>query len=625
MRWGCLITLVSGTLLSAAWAADLPKTDQQQTSQPQSIALALCPEGAPGGPVCQPSKEDLKQAESAFKKAVKLQKDKHPDEAFDEFETAARLAPRNLDYVTALEMAREQLVYDHLERGNNDLLAKKQIEALAEFRNALQLDPTNKFAQQRIHDAIGEWAPKTSDRAMVVSGGGEIKINPKPARHDFHFRGDGHLLLTQIPQAYGVTVTLDNSVPSRRVWFDIDPVDFFTAMEAAGAVTKTFWAPLTDKQILVAADTPENHRLYDRMVMQTFYLPGLSSPQDLTDISNLLRRLFDMKFVVPQPQNSTIEVRAPQRMVDAATQILEGLGDSRPEVMLDIKLYEISHSLTRNMGLHIPNNFQLFNIPAAALLALGGQNIQDLINQLISSGGINQTNSTALSALLAQLQGQQSSVFSQPLTTFGNGLTLMGLSLDTLSAQLSLNESWVKTIQHATLRAADGADATFRVGTKLPILNASFAPIFNTPAISQVIQNNSFQTPFPSFSYEDIGLNVKAKPTIHANNDVSLALEVQFRSLVGQSVNGIPVIANREYTGSITLLNGEPAVVAGEVTRNEQRSLSGIPGMGAVPGLNKIMASNSKEEDDDELLLVITPNVVSQADHSQNRAVWLQQ
>ena len=55
-------------------------------------------------------------------------------------------------------------------------------------------------------------------------------------------------------------------------------------------------------------------------------------------------------------------------------------------------------------------------------------------------------------------------------------------------------------------------DAKFRVGSRYPILNASFAPVFNTPAISSVIQNNSFPGPFPSFNYEDIGLSVKAKP-----------------------------------------------------------------------------------------------------------------
>src|SRR5262249_51063701 len=207
-------------------------------------------------------------------------------------------------------------------------------------------------------------------------------------------------------------------------------------------------------------------------------------PQDLNEILGLVRTLFEVRFTTQQPQAGTIIVRAPQNVLDAVTQFMENLNDSRPQVMLDVEVYQISHTLMRNMGMQIPNHFQLFNIPAGALAALGGQNTQDLINQLISSGGINQANSQAISALLAQLQGQQNSIFSQPLASFGNGLTLMGLSLGTAGAQLSRNESWVKTLEHATMRAAQGNDTTFRMGTRYPILNASFAPVFNSSAIS---------------------------------------------------------------------------------------------------------------------------------------------
>jgi general secretion pathway protein D len=339
-------------------------------------------------------------------------------------------------------------------------------------------------------------------------------------------------------------------------------------------------------------------------------------------VVNLLRNIFEIRLVTPQPQAGTVIVRAPRNILDAATQLLENYGDSRPQVMLDVHVYEITNSVTRNMGLHIPSTFQLFNIPVGALAALGGQNIQDLINQLISGGGINQSSSTALSALLAQLQSQQNSIFSNPLATFGGGLTLSGLSLGTASAQLSLNESNVKTLEHATMRVGQGNDAKLLIGSRFPILNASFAPVFNSAAISSVIRNNSFQTPFPSFTYEDIGLSVKAKPVVSGISDVALNLEIQFRTLTGQSLNGVPVISNREYKGSINLMDGEPAVVAVAVSHNEQRNMNGIPGLGGVPGVNKIMTTNSKEVDEDELLIVITPRVVNRADN-QNAEIWV--
>ena len=571
---------------------------------------------------CDVSAKDFKAAKRAFERGVKLEKEKHLDQALEQFENASHLVPRDVDFATAREMTRQELVYDHMQRGNAALSGGKEIEALAEFGTALKLDPDNHFAQQRIVDALGESAGKVTSAPQVVAEAGEIQVEPSAVHADFHIHGDSRDLLTQIAKTYGITATIDESVPSRRVGFDIQDVDFYTAMRAAEDVTSTFWTPLDEKQILIAKDSPDNHRQFDRMAARTFYVP-VNTPQELNDLTNVLRTLLDIRFVSPRPAGNTITVRAPQRMLDAATQVLESLDGGRPQVMLDVRLYEISHQLTRNIGLHIPNNFKLINIPIGALAALGGQNAQDLINQLISGGGINQAGSTAISALLAQLQGQQNSIFSQPLATFGGGKTLMGLSLDQLSATLQMNESWVKSLEHAILRADSGGESTFKVGSRYPILNASFAPVFNSPAISRVIGNQSFRAPFPSFSYEDLGLSIKAKPQVHGTSDVALELDLEVRSLGGTSLNGVPILNNRQFKGAISLKDGEPALVASALTHTEQRSLSGIPGLGQIPLLNKISATNTLEDDSDELLLVITPHIVSATRTGSGPEIWL--
>lgn len=595
------------------WAADEPHA-----------APVFCAEGIPGAPACVASKHDRKDAKEAFERGLKLQKDHRLDEALANFERAAQLLPRDVQYITVKELVRQQLVFDHLERGNTALTKGNQVAALGEFRAALQLDPQNQFANQRLKDALGEWAPQVRQTAQIVEDSGELHVSPKPGLQSFHFRGDSKTLLTQVANAYGISPTFDDSVVSRRVNFNVENVDFFSAMNLACRVTKSFWSSLETQQILIAADSTENHRLFDRMTMRSFYLPDYSnSGSEFNDVVNSLRTLFEVKYIGTQPGSGKIVIRAPQAIVEAATQYLEGLDTGRPEVLLDIQVYQISHKLTRDFGLHIPNNFQLVNIPVAALAALGGQNIQDLINQLISSGGINQANSSAISALIGQLTGQQNSVFSQPLATFGGGLTFMGLSLDHLTATLQLNESSVKALEHVTMRAAQGKESTFHLGSRYPIINATFAPIFNSPAISQALQNNSFISPVPSVSYEDIGLNLKVKPSIHGDSDVGMGIELQFRSLAGNNVNGIPVISNREYTGSIGLKNGERALVVGEIDQTEMRSLSGIPGLGSIGGLNKIMASNSTENDEDELLVVITPHILRDTKGSPNNEIWI--
>src|SRR5277367_5755694 len=314
MRWGWLVVATTA-LAAAAFAAD----------QPPNLALLPCPQAASES-ACNPSKEDLKKSKDAFAKALKLQKAEHFDEAYEEFDTAARLVPKNLEYVTALAMVRQQLVFDHLQRGNNDLAKGKLVEAQAEFRSASNLDPQNEFAQQRLRDSQAEWSPQLTGAPRVVADSTQVRIVPSPDLHEFHFRGDSHALLTQVAAAYGVSAELDESVPTRRVHFDIEGVDFYTAMRMAGEVTGAFWVPISDKQVFLARDSTENHRQFDHMGLRTFYVPGATTPQDLNELVTLLRTIFDIRFVAQQAQAGTIAVRAPVGVLDAVTELFESFG-----------------------------------------------------------------------------------------------------------------------------------------------------------------------------------------------------------------------------------------------------------------------------------------------------------
>jgi tetratricopeptide (TPR) repeat protein len=598
-------------------------------------APSLC-SNTRGAPACQGSAKDLKAARQAFARGLKLEKaqkqkssqnshdnTQNLEEAFLEFQEASRLVPQNVEYITAHEITRQHLAGMHLERGNSALLGGRAVEAMAEFRTALDLDPQNEFAQQRVQDALGSVPLHTGGPPQVVASADALVAKPIEGHHDFHYRGDSRALITAIASSYGLSVVFDDNFPTRRIRFDIDNVDFESAIRQASAVTKSFTVALDERTLFACADTPDNHRLFDRMGLRTFYIPGTGAPQELNELMNSLRTLFEFKFTSLSAASSTITIRGPQALLQAATQFLGQLDSEKPEVMLDLKLFQVSHTYARNIGLHVPDQFNLFNIPVAALAALGGQNIQSLINQLIASGGINQAGNQSISALLAQLQGQQNSIFSQPLATFGGGLTFMGLSLDHLAATLSMNESSVRSLEHVTLRATQEKDATFKLGSRYPILNASFAPIFNNAAISKVIGNQSFAAPFPSVNYEDIGLTLKAKPMVHNNSDIALEVEIQFRTLGTTNTNGIPDILNREYKGGILVKEGEPAVVAGMITASDQRSLSGLPAFSRIPGIGLLTSQNTKQEEDDELLIMITPYIVRSPDRPDAPEIWL--
>lgn len=591
------------------------RPDVEATADPAKAINTVLP--------AAPTPQAVAEAKKEFKAGMKLKSSGNREAAFKKFEQASRLDPRNVEYVTAREFARQQLVMAALERGNKAMREKRDVAATAEFRQALEFDPTNEFARQRMKDSIWEGNAKPSRNLQVVQKSIEIFVLPSPDRKDFQFRGDAKTLITQVAKAYGITATVDDSVQARRVRFEIQNVNFATAMEAATRVTKTFWIALSGSQMYVVADTLENRRNFERLAIRTFYLSDVASTQELADMVNALRVILEIRFVVQDPSASTITIRAPLPVVEAATKLIESLAGGRPAVTLDVRVYQISSSLVRQLGTQLPNQFTMFNISPALIAGLG-KGAQDLINQLIASGGINQANSQAIQALLAQLkQSTQNPILSTPFATFGGGLTLMGVSDNPpLTLKLSMNESDVRNLEHVTLLTSQNTPAVLKIGERYPIVNATFAPIYNSSSIARVLGNQSYVAPFPSFNFEDIGLNLKATPIIHSNTDVSLKVELNIRTLGATGGNGIPIILNREYTGSITLKNAESGVVAGLLSKADSRSLAGYPFLSRVPIASYTAAVHDKNVNDDELLIVMTPHIVRMAS-SEGFAVQL--
>lgn len=547
---------------------------------------------------------------------MKLKKKGHLDEAFDKFTSASELDPRNVTYVTAREFVRQELALRALRQGNQAMEKHNEIVAMGDFQRALEYDPSNDYAMQRLRDSMPE-SEQEAQQIRVVEQSLPVELQPNPKHQDFHFRGDSRALLTEVARAYGITAEFDDSVKNLHVHYDIQNVNFATAMEAANDVTKTFWIALSPKQILLLTDTVENHRNFDRMGLRTFYLPDLND-QELTEMMNSLRVLLNLRFISLNKAQSAIVIRAELPVLDAADKLIRSLTTGRPEVLLDIRVFAVATSFARTLGTALPTQFTMFNISPALLGGLG-QSASNLINQLISSGGINQANSTAVSALLAQLSNSStSSILTTPFVIFGGGLTLFGLNAggQGVTPTGSLNTSDIRDLEHVTLRASHNDPATLKIGERYPIINATFAPIYNESSIASVIGNSSYIAPFPSFTFEDLGLNLKTTPLVNGDGSVSMKFELQMRSLGTTTNNGIPIINNREYSGNITVKDGESSVITGMIDMNDTLGINGYPYLGQIPGLGYLATTHSKNVTQDELLVVVTPHILRAAEHA---------
>ncbi|HLQ50457.1 MAG TPA: hypothetical protein VK129_03110 [Terriglobales bacterium] len=612
------------------------------------------------------SKQDARAARDAFKRGLKLQHQKHDDEAFASFQEAARLNPENKQYITARELMRQRLVSDHLKNGNaavlstdeqaNKSAANRRVEAMAEFQAALDLDPKNDYAVQRLDELTSEVIPLSPTLARLSEQSQEVRLRPSPQLRDIHFRGDSRAMMTQVAELYGLVPIFDENFTPLAVSLELHQASFEKALAAATPQAKVMWAALSDKEIFFANDTPDNRRQYEHMILRTFYVSNIGTPETMNELVALLRTIYDIHYIVSEQAQSTITVRAPRRSIDAAADFISSLNLARPQVMIDVQAYEVNQTVLRNLGLNVPTQFQMINISNALLSSIANQpDIQAQIQKIIQNGGLTPENQNAINALLAQLEAQKNSQISQllkqPFALFGGGLTRFAVVIPPVSANFSFNQSSVVNLEHLMLRASQGQTTTMRIGDRFPIQNAVYSPIVANPLLN--LPGSSVST-FPSFTYEDLGITLKAKPLIHMHmvpntdaadsdpsnpaaaataaaprrhlpmreeSEVTLDLDLSIRTLSGESFNNVPVISNHQFTGTVRLKDGEPALVVGSISRDQQRSLSGLPFFSRIFG--NLTSDTSKNNTENEILVIVTPHIVRGPDQLENPEQWL--
>ncbi len=455
-----------------------------------------------------------------------------------------------------------------------------------------------------LHQQLEEFKAQYGKATLDENSATEVVLEPKPGVQTFRLTGDARTVYSAITTAFGVQPIFDESTPNRSLRFNLENVDFDTAMDTAALMSGTFWFPAGSNRVLISADTKQKRQDLEPVLERTFYLSDVTTPQDLTDVVNTLRTIFELRFITPQPATSSVTIRADQRTMHNVERLLEQLNLVHPQVMFDIQVIEVDSTMQRNIGINLPLQYQIFSIPEGVLTLLNTPGIQNLISQLGSGGLSSLANNATVAALLGQYQNQLQALLANPVATFGGGLTFGGISVPPASINFSHNESHATSLESLSIQASEGNPATIHIGNRYPVLTQSFSSGVNVAGL-----NLGVAGAIPGFTYEDLGVTLKAKPIIHGTSSVTLDTELSIKSLGSMSINSIPIINNQEYKGTITVKEGEPAVLAGMMSKTDQKSLSGPPGIGSLPVLNKLVTDKTTQENRTELIIIITPHI----------------
>jgi general secretion pathway protein D len=584
------------------------------------------------------SEKQARQADDAYLEGARHIEHNDLAAAEQSFAKAVELNPEKQEYVLSLAVTREHRVSELVQSAAKARLMGDDQRAASLLAEAKAIDPGNNIVTQHF-DFDTTPQPRVIDSSHLPGGhagasfGGPIELQPASGNKSFHQHGSAQDVIRAVYSAFGITVTFDDSFTSNtQIKFDLDNVNFADATRVLKEMTHVFVVAVQPQAALVAKDIAENRDRLIPQIEETIYMPGVSS-EEMTELANVARNVFDLKNVTASPTAGDILIRGDEGTLRLLNATYADLLDGGSDVLLDIHLYEVQKSNTKNVGAQLPTSIGAFPVASEAQ-SLISQN-QSLIQEAIAAGLLVLTGNPGKDAL-AELElliasgTVNASQFTNLLGVLGHfsGLPLAGVFLGSnTSLNLSLNASDARTLDDIQVRANDNQPVNFRAGTRYPITTSTYSSagaasglpsslaginVGGTNLSSLLSQFGGSTVTIPQIQYEDLGITVKTTPRILRSGDVRLTLELKIEALGTGSNDGIPILTSRSLTSTITVPAGKEALLASEISRDESRSMSGIPGLNEIPGFQG--TNEDKEVDTDELLITITPHIVRAGD-----------
>ncbi len=548
---------------------------------------------------------NAKQAKALYEKGKIAEARQDYIAAYNFYHQAYTLNPTDLTYRASSEYVRFLAAASYVHQGELLMNAGKLQEALTDFEQALAIDPSSFIAQQQankirlmLKQSLNPAAPSpTSDTESVLTrrmeeATGPIELAPiSNTPITLNLTQDSKTVYESIGRLAGINVLFDPDYTSRRIHVDLNGVTLHEALEITALESKTFWRPVTPNTIFVAADTPAKRKELEQSVIRTFYLNNLSQPNELQDLVNILRTLLDTQRLQQFPSQQAIVVRGTPDQIAMAQKLIEDLDKSKPEVVVEVAIMQVTRDKLRNLGINPPTSVTV-NVQES-----NANSTTTTVNTNAGNGGTVTSGSTTGQINLNSLAHLNATNFE--------------VTIPAATANFLMTDSSSKLIQQPEIRASDGQKASLKIGERVPVATGSFQPGIGGVGINPLVNTQ--------FNYIDVGVNIDITPHVHGIDEVTLKLAMDISAVDSyQNIGGIqqPVIGQRKLENEIRMKEGEVNILGGILEETVTHSLSGIPGLASIPLFKYLFAEEQKEVNDNEIVFILIPHIVRAQDLS---------
>ncbi|OYY91399.1 MAG: type II secretion system protein GspD [Sphingomonas sp. 28-66-16] len=317
---------------------------------------------------------------------------------------------------------------------------------------------------------------------------------------------------------------------------------------------------------------------------------------------------------------NAIVIAAPAEVQRQLAEVVRQLDTRREQVLVEAIVAEVSDTTANQLGFQfllgslggsaIPIAATTFSNSAPNLLtvagAIGARRLNTTTTTVNGTTTVTSTNSAISDSLAQSAIGSilgASGGFGGVATTIGKDGVFGGI-VNALKSDTTSN-----LLQAPHVITLDNQPARILVGQEIPITTGQ--------ALSQ-----NFDNAFRTVQRENVGIQLEVRPQVNSSGTIKLFLHQQVSSISGpvSSDNSDLILNKREVETTLTVDDGQIAVIGGLLDDNERRTIEKVPLLGDIPGLGNLFKSRARSRAKTNLMIFIRPTILRSAEDSRRVA-----
>lgn len=385
--------------------------------------------------------------------------------------------------------------------------------------------------------------------------GGARLSEVRPVSLDFR-EANLRMVLEVLTRNSGVNFVIDKDVrQDLRTTVYLRQSRFDDALELLTATNQLAYKVIDASTVLIYPKTPEKTREYQDLMIRAFYL----SSADVKQTALLLKNMLKIREPFIDEKINLIVIRETPQTIRLAERLIALHDLAEPEVMMEVEVLEVKRASLTELGIKYPDGFTL--TPLAPSKATG-----------FTLGNLNTLNKDSI-----------------------------GINLPSVMLNLHRDVGDVNILANPKIRARNRERAKVMIGDKLPVVTTT-GNAGSSTFISESVQ------------YVDVGLKLEVEPNIYLDDEVAIKIGLEVSSLVREikTAGGSLVyqIGTRTANTVLRLKDGETQLLAGLISNEERMSANRVPGIGDLPMVGRLFASQRDDNQRTEIVLSVTPRIV---------------